>query len=317
MALSSVEQAQFGLKKEASRGTAETTATKWYPISKDSTMDYSLALLKDESLRGAPEEFPPNAGVKTGTGKIKMPLDAQSCGEMFYSCLGGVSSAVQGATAAYKHTFTRGTGIQRPGYTFFMDRGLNIMKYNLSTVKKLTLNFPTDQIATLDADVLFKSEATGLIGTPAFPVNKYVGFNQVDVKVAGSSNTDVKDLTINIDNNAQAHRTLSLSQDVSDILVKGKLIIDGNFTIFFQDVTERDKFLANTSSVLRALCVGGQAAVGYYYTVDINLYKIHYKAFPYGEAEGLLAAKAEFVSVYDSTATKAILVDVTNLETAY
>jgi len=317
MPLSSVEQTQFGLKKEGTRGTAETTATRWYPISKDSQMDYSLALLQDEALRGVPEEFPPNAGTKGGTGKIKMPLDAQACGEMFYSLLGGLTSAQQAATSAYKHTILKGSGIQRVGYTFFMDRGLSIKKYNLTTVKKLTINCPTDQIATLEAEVLFKSEATGLIGTPAFPVNKYLGFNHVDVKIAGTSNTDVKELTLNIDNSASVHRTLNLSQDVADILVKGKLMIDGNFTVFFQDETERDKFLANTSSTLRVLAVGGLIASTYYHTVDINLYKIHYKAFPFGESDGLLAAKAEFVGVYDSTATKAIQVDITNTETTY
>lgn len=430
MGLSSLEQLQFGLAKEGSRGTAETAPTKWYPVDKASQMDYALGLLKDENLRGSPEEFPPNAGVKTGTGKIKMPLDAQNCAEFLYSTLGVVSSAEQtvititssnkhidfnigasdldaqiatgdyvigtssatastlckaikdalfaadatgtytvtysrttqkfsiirstgtfnikwitganianGAAAilgytaddtagltyvsdnavkyAFKHTFTRGGTIQRPGYTFFMDRGLSVKKYNLTTVKKMTMTVPVDNLISMEADVLFQTEAAGSIGSPAYPTNEYLGFNGATIKLGGVTNSDIHNLTLNIDNGAKIQRTLNQSQDVADILVAGKFMLDGSFTIFFQDEVERAKFLANTSNTLRITMVSDVIQGTYKYTVDVNLYRIHYKAYPFGEQDGLLAAKVDFTGVYSSTDGKAIQVDVTNQDTAY
>ena len=56
---------------------------------------------------------------------------------------------------------------------------------------------------------------------------------------------------------------------------------------------------------------------GYYYTIDINIYEAHYKAFPYGEDQGLLAAKASFDGFYASGSSKDMDVQITNLVTAY
>lgn len=429
MSLSSIEQIQFGLAKEASRATAESTPTKWYPIDKASQMDYALSLLKDENLRGVAEEFPPNAGPKAGTGKIKMPVDAQTIGEFLYSALGTVSSDEQtvitisssnrhidfnigggdldatiatgdyiiGTTSAtastlckaikdalfaadatgtytvtysrttqkfsivrsagtlnikwltgtnvangagttlgytaddtglltyvsdsqvkycFKHTFTRNAAIERVGYTFFIDRGLSVKKYNLSTVKKLQLNIPVDNIVMMEADVLFKTEASGSIGSPAFPTNEYLGFNHADISIGGSGNTDIHNLVVNIDPGSKILRTLNQSQDIANILASGKFMIDGSFTIYFQDETGRTKFLANTSTTMQVELVG--SALGtQYFKVDLNLYRVHYKAYPFGEQDGILAAKVEFSAVYSSSDTKAIQVAVYNQDVSY
>lgn len=319
MAYASVEQRRFGIAKESVRGTAETTPAKWWPVDKDTKLNYDLQHLNDDALRGIPDKYPSVAGTLVGGGKIKLPLDAQACSELFISLLGGVSSAQQGATSAYKHTITRDlTSIQRTGYTFFMDYGVSIIKkYNLGTVKAITLTGPVDQLVTLEADILFKSEADGAIGSPSFPTQRYMAFNHVDVKLGGSSNTSIRSWQLKIDGGAQPLRTLGLSQDISDILIKSPLMVTGNFVIFFANDTERDNFLANTTTTLRMLMEQSVIASTYKYTVDINLYKVQYKAVPFGEQDGLLAASVDFDSVYSSSDSKTIQVDITNTDTSY
>jgi hypothetical protein len=94
-------------------------------------------------------------------------------------------------------------------------------------------------------------------------------------------------------------------------------MITGNFVIFFADDTQRDNFLANTTTTLRFLMEHEIIASTYKYTVDINLYKVQYKAVPFGEQDGLLAASVDFDSVYSSSDSKTIQVDVTNTDTSY
>lgn len=317
MALYPIEAQRFGLKKEAVRGTAETAPDKWYPVLKGTEFTYSLGLLENDVLKGDPTMMPPIAGSKTGSGKIKLPLDAQSCGELFRSLLGGVSSAQQGGTAAYKHTITLNSTYQKPPYTFFMDYGLDVKKYALGVVKKVSLSGAVDSLGSLEADVLFKSEASGSIGSPSFPTQRYLSFNQMDFKIAGTSNTDVKEWNIEIDNGSAPLRTLNLSQDAVDIVTASKLDIKGGFTIYFQNETERTKFLANTAVALRMLAVGPLIASTYYYTVDVNIYEAHYTAFPFGDDQGLLAAKVAFTGYYSSSDSKAIQIDVTNTAVSY
>jgi hypothetical protein len=318
MAYSTTEQRQFGLKKEAVRGTAETAPDTWFPISKDSVINPSLKLLADNQLRGIPDQFPSVPGTKSYDGKLKMSLDAQCVGEIFYSLLGTCNSAIQGGGPAYKHTFTRNTSAQRLGYTFFFDNGQSIIKkYNLSTVKKVSLTGPVDNFVDLEADIMAKSEAAGSIGTPAFPSPQYLTFQGVTVKIGGSAYADVKSWKLDIDNSMGILQTLGQSQDPTDIMVRGKLNIDGSMLVYFNGETERNKFLAGTTSSLEFLCEGAVIATTYKYTVDVNLPKIMYKAYPFGEDAGLLAANVTFEAVYDTSSTKTIQVDVTNTKTAY
>jgi len=317
MSLYSIESQRLGLAKEASRGTAESAPSKWYPTRGIAQIDYALNHINDDALRGIYEKYPMIAGIKTGEAKIPLYLDAQMAGEFFYSLLGSVSSSQQGGTAAYKHTIVRSSSISPIAYTLFLDRGMNVMKYNLGCVKKIALKSSVDGLIEMDVDALFKTEASGSIGSPSFPTQRYLSFQHVDFKIAGSSNTDVKEWSLSVDNGARAHRTLSGSQDLSDIVSPSKLNIDGSFTIYFQNTTERDKFLANTTSAIRVLMVGSTIASTYKYTVDVNVYAANYKAFPYGEDQGLLAAKATFEGVYSSSDSKALQVDVTNTDTAY
>lgn len=317
MSLYPIEAQRFGLKKEAVRGTAETTPTKWYPVLKGTEMKYELGLLENDVLKGDPTMMPPIAGAKTGAGKVALPLDSQTCVEFLRSLLGGVSSVQQGGSAAYKHTITLSPSYQKPPYTFFLDYGIDVKKYSLGIVKKVSLGGGVDSLGKFEADVLFKSEATGSIGSPTFPTQKYLAFNTMDFKIAGTSNTDVKEWNIEIDNGASGLKTLNLSQDVSDIVTTGKVDIKGGFTIYFSTEAERTKFLANTAVAIRMLAVGPLIAATYYHTVDINIYEAHYTAFPFGDDSGLLAAKVAFTGYYSASDSKAIQIDVTNADTAY
>lgn len=313
MAYSGTDVRQFGLKKETVRGTAETTPTSWFPISKDSWINPTLALIEDTQLRGAPDQFPATSGIKTYDGKLKMFVDPASIGELFNSLLGSDSSAQQGGSAAYKHTITRNVSPTRPGYTFFFDNGQSLIKkYNLATVKKISINGPVDNIIELEADILAKSEAAGAIGSPAFPTPNYLTFAGCTVKLGGSTYADIKTWKLDIDNGAGILRTLGQSQDPTDILIRNKLKIDGSMTIFFSSETERAKFLAGTSNSLEFLCEGAIIASTFKYTLDINLPKIIYKAYPLGDDGGILAANVTFEAYYDTATSKAIQVDITN-----
>lgn len=317
MTLYAIEANRFGLAKEASRGAAETTPTKWYPTRNGPPeLALDLNLLQDTGIRGIAAKYAPIAGIKVGQGKIPLHFDPQMLGEFFYSLLGGKSSAQQGGSAAYLHTFSQ-SGILPPAYTFFLDRSLGVSKYNRGCVKAISLKGGVDNLVEVEADVLFENEASGSIGSPSFPTQRYQSFQNVDFKIAGSSNTNVKEWDLKIDNGAFALRTLAGAQTLTDIMAPNPISIKGGFTIYFANTTERDKFIANTATTIRILSVGATIASTYKYTTDINIYEAHYDAFPYGEDMGLLAAKASYEGYYSTSDSKAIDVAITNADTSY
>ena len=318
MGLFSIEQQRFGLKKEAVRGVAEAAPDKWYPTRGKPDLTYGLELLEDEGIRGSFSSYVPSAGLKVGEGTIPLYGDAQMLGEALLSLMGSVVTTQQGGTPAYEHVFEIGNSIQKPSYTLFLDRGLEVLKYNLAVCQKIDFKSAVDGLMEVDTTWLFKSEASGSIGTPAYPTQQYLGFQHVDFKLTGSSNTNVKDWTLTLNNQAESLRTLSKSQDVTDIVTPLKFQVEGGFTIYFVDVVERDRFLANTTTEINIIAAGNTIpTTGDKYTVQFVIHDIRYKAFPYGEDNGLLAAQVTFTSYFSLGTTKHIEIKLLNEDTSY
>lgn len=429
MSLHGLQEFQFGLAKESSRGTAEAAPTKWFPILAPEA-PYGPALLADQGLRGVRAEYAPVAGRKSGSGKFKVNLDAQTISELLYSCMGAVSSAEQSvitidatnnkldfnigageltatiASASYpigttssetgtlckaikdaivsaegtgtytvsysrttklftiarsagtfqllknsgsnvangiwttigyttaangtgalsyagvnqveyvfKHSFSIGSGIQPPAYTFFFNWGLVVKKYNRCCVKALTFSGPVDNLITVDVEFLFQSEADGSIGVPSYPTQRYMSFQHADFKRAGTSDTDVKNWELKIDNMAKPHLALALSQDLQDILTPDPMMVTGSLVVFFSSETERAKFLANTAVALRALIQHSAISGSFYWAVDLPVTEAHYKAYPFNYEDNLLAAKVEFQGYHNGTSL--ILPVVYNQDVSY
>lgn len=314
MAIYGLQSFRFGLAKESSRLTAESAPSKWYPIM-EPDVPYGPELLEDQGLRGVKAHFAPVAGRKKGSGKFKMVLDAQTIAEFLNSLVGGVASAQQGGTAAYQHTFTPSGTIQPTTYTFFIDWGLAVKKYSGCVVKSLTFNGPVDNLIEVEVEFLFITEASGSIGSPSFPTQRYLAFQHVDFKIAGSSNTDVKSWSMKIDNMAKLHLALAGSQDAQDIIATDPTEVTGEMVIVFTSETERNKFLANTGVAIRALVVGATIASTYKYTVDLPITDAHYRAFPFAYEDKLLAAKVNFQGYHNGTSQ--IIPVVINTDTAY
>ncbi len=317
MTIYSSKKIQFGIKKEAVRGTAETAPDVWFPVRELPEIDLNLEHLEDEGLRGSLVPYPPVAGMKVGEASIAINADPEVMGEIFYSLMTGLGSAQQGGTAAYLHTFTISELTQKIAYTLFLDRNQGILKYNRAVCKTVEIVGSVDGLIEMNTTWIFENEASGSIGSPSYPTQRYFAFNQVDFKIAGSSNTKVKEFSLTLDNNAMPLRTLNGSQLVEDVITADKFSVEGSFTVYFENTTERDKFLANTAASIQIILTGAEIANPYNYVLDINIYAAHYKAFPYREDENLLAAQVEFKGYYSSGDSKMLQVDLTNTVVSY
>ena len=314
----SIEKKYFAVGKETTRGTA-VAPSRYIAVGADSEMEYKLNHIEDELVRGIFEKFPPFAGTKEGTGKLNnLDLTSTNCGELFLSCLGSVVSAQQGGTSAYKHTFTRASGLQLPSYTIHANRDLVQYQYPLSVVKSLAFTGSMDGQVKLSADILFKKEeAEGFALSPTWESPKPFMFHQTTIEIDGVDNlTDIKDWSLNIDNQSVAHRVLNGSQDIADILSFSKLLVSGGFTFYFGTEAERNKFLANTETQLKIKLVGDTIEDPYKHQLIITLPAIHYTAFPFGNIDGLLGAAVTFNAYYKS-GVNSVQLELTNTITSY
>jgi len=430
----SLEAKRWGLKKEGTRLTAETTATKWLSVDPGSEISHRLELLEDKGLRGIKAAYPSHSGVKVTDGKVTAPVRTSHFGEFLQMLLGNPSSAEQsvvtveagvndkidlaedggaavaatltagsypvGASSAtagtfcklvkdqleaangadtytvaydtatrkftitksagvfvlqwntgtnkatsarallgfndadtasaiaatsdvavanrvHKHTYLLPSGVQPPTYTFFIDRSLGVKKYNGVAVKKMMIKGNADGFVQHDTELLGLDEATGDIGSPVYTDEATpLTFQHVAVKLGGAAMTNVKEWSLSLDSGLFAKRNPG-SQVAVDVLAPARMKIEGSLTVYFEDETERAKFIANTTNYLQFLIQGDTLAGTTKEAVDINLYKIAYKAFPYGDLDGLLGAQATFEAVYSVTDGKLVQVDLTNKVASY
>lgn len=234
-----------------------------------------------------------------------------------------------GATAVeycFKHTFTRGIGVQNPAYTMHLVRALTGLTstpaeraYITSVCKALKLEIPVDAKVMFDADFLFKKEeASTAVLSPSWSTPAPFVFNQATVSINSVANTtEVGAFSLNIDNGSSSMNLLDGNQYANDILTQGKMLISGNFGLVFESLTQREAFLANTAVDLSIRLRGAQISGSFYHQLDIAMPGCHYNAFPFGDQGGLLAANAAFNAFYKPASGYAISVDLYNQDASY
>lgn len=227
------------------------------------------------------------------------------------------TSDVAVSNRVHKHTFLVPAGVQPPTYTFFIDRSLGVKKYNGVAVKKLSMKGSADGFVQLDSELIGLNEAAGSIGSPVYTDESIpLTFQHVTVKLGGAAMTNVKEWEVSMDSGLFAKRNPG-NQTPVDVLAPARMKIEGSLTVYFEDETERAKFLANTNNALQFLIEGDTLAGAVKETVDLNLYNIGYKAFPYGELDGLLGAQATFEAYLSVSDGKMVQLELTNKVAGY
>lgn len=233
--------------------------------------------------------------------------------------LGAVSSAQQGGTSAYKHTFTPADTIKSfTARVGAVDVATAERILAGALVNRLTLRGAWGREINGEAEIVnFEKETSGSIGSPSFSALKpWVG-SQLSAEFADSAKAIVSDYTVNIVNNVPTDFGVMGSDDYPSIRV-GKRLVDGTLSLAFDDTTEYARFLAGTDFKLELLHTGPQiGATGYYYKLDIILYACTYirDTAPHVDRRERIVLNAPFRAFYDATATKEIQVEVTNEET--
>lgn len=318
MANYSVFKKRWGLAKESSRGVAESAPSAWFAPLSDSEIEYKLNFADNMQVKGY--NLAKDAPIQTTidiNGKIRMYLRPSELGEFLHMMLGDASSAQQGGSAAYLHTFTPGNVIQPDSYTLFVDRGVSVKKYNLCNVKTIKISRAPDAPIIVEIDLMGRTEASGSIGSPSFAESGALSIKHDTFTVGGASNTQVKQWEVILDNGLIALHTTGQQQGAVDLLAT-EHAARGSFLCYHESDTERDKFVAGTVTSLQ-INIEDTVAIASTYNYLLNLLfdEITYRAYPYEVEDNLIASKVEWVAHYYPSNSRIYRVNLQNAATAY
>ena len=121
MAMKLLRQLYFGIKKEATRLTAETTADTWLPILSNS-FDRNITYMEDDSAFGVRHSLMQRKQeIESLEGDIVAVADADNIGDWLFYLFGSVASVQEATSGAYKHTFSTLNNVLLPTFTAFYD----------------------------------------------------------------------------------------------------------------------------------------------------------------------------------------------------
>lgn len=244
----------IGIKKEAARGTAETTATFWIP-KMTLSLDDKIEQVTDESTTGVLEDANDASVIyKYSEGELEAIIGDKSIGLFLLALFGSVVTTGP-IDSAYTHTFSVGQTAQHPSLTVFIDDENVDYRHALGMVSSFTLDVAYDKFCTYRVGLKTKVGASGA-NTPSYSAeNKFLP-QHCTVKIAttqagltAASAINIRRVILNVNKNLEDDRALGSTAPV-DILNK-QFQIDGELELVFNDETFKTQLLADTVQALR------------------------------------------------------------------
>src|SRR5665213_148662 len=159
---------QVGVAKEATRGTAQSSASSWTPWN-DLTLDEKKEFATDAQAYGIIEDNVTLTQIKKWSqGSLQGNVQDQNIGLILYSLFGGYG--VTGPTdSAYIHSFTIGESAQHQSLTLFLHDPLAAVDYSYANgvVEKLEIDLALKKFISFNASIKALSGASQSNFTPS------------------------------------------------------------------------------------------------------------------------------------------------------
>lgn len=258
---------QVGIAKEGTRGTAEASATFWYPKIDFDFNPKADQAVEDSGLGVIDGRSDAKVVGKLGEGSFGGIMYDKTFGLLLAACLGTWStSADDPESGVHTHTFTRLNTNQHPSLTIF-HKDLNVdEKYALGMLNQLTIN------AVLKDYVKFSAGFMSKIGTDTSSTPSYSDENEflaqhVAVKFASTiaalgtaSSVSLRAINQTFNKNVEELPELG-SVDPADIANK-EFMLNGDLEAVFDDETYKDYVLDGTKKACLVTIENSDVTIG-------------------------------------------------------
>lgn len=320
------QDAKLGIAFQTSHGTVVSDTGSFYPmpfLSESITPKYPELL--SLNMEGRFDEGEAYSGARTVGGTLTMEAQPITVGVLLKTICG--SATVVQSDGIYSHTYKPRTsdfdanviGEPMTIYKNLAD-GATVPIYRDCVATRIELSVSNGEFLLAGLDV-----TGGVVDTKiaSADIGEAVGkkwtWDVTSLQLGGSANTDFADLTIQIDEQASERHVLQTSRDPARVKRDGRRQIRVNGTVRFEDQTEYDLFLAQTTQALRITMTGPvEIQSGYYDVLDIIVPSFKYLTYPveFSDASELMVSfdgKAE----YHAGSGTSIAITLTNTQATF
>jgi len=312
----------FGIKKESTRGTAETSASFWLPkmsLSLDDKVDQVI----DESSIGVIEDSNDAVLVKKySEGEFEGKITDKALGLILLGTLGSVSTS--GPTdSAYTHVFSVLQTAQHPALTLFIDDENQDYKHALGMITSLSLDISLQEFAKVKVGFRSKAGAT-TTNTPSYsaensflPQHGVFKLASTQSGLGAASAINIRSIKLDINKNVEDDDAIGSTAPV-DILNK-QFSIEGEVELVFNAETMKTEMLGDTVQAMRIDLIQttliGSTSVP---RLTIDLHAVKFSEFVRNYSNGdIVTATAKFKAFYKLADSKMVTVTLINAQSSY
>lgn len=316
-------KADFGIAKEAVRGTAIAAATFYLPKSSIS-LDDEVEKFVDEASIGVVEDSVESVNVKkVAVGEFEGKIGDKSLGLLLLNMLGSVATTGP-VDSAFTHTFSVLQSAQKPSLTLFLDDDNQDYTYALGMLNEMTISVLLKSYAMVRASFRSKKGATATL-TPSYSAENHFlpkhGIFKLASTQAGltaAPGTNIRSINITLSNNLEDDDAIG-SEDPVDILAK-QFSVKGTVELVFDTESIKTLMMANTVQAMRVELNNSDVLIGITSTpkLTIDLHNVKFLNFRRNyENNGIVIVTAEFMGHYKLADSKAITIALINAQASY
>jgi len=298
----------FGIAKEAVRGTAEATATFYLP-KVSLSIDDAIEQIVDESSTGVIEDSPNAVTVaRFAEGEIEGNISDRSFGLLLLAALGSVGTTGPSQTTVYTHAFSVLQNAQHPSLTLFLDDENQDYRYALGVLTSLDIDVMLGQFARYKAAFRSKVGATATISPSYGTENPFLpqhGSVAIATNLAGlgaASPLNIRSVKLTVMKNAEDDRKRG-SLDPVDILAK-QISVEGSLELIFNDNTFKTEMLTDVARAMRIRLTNTDVTIGTNLNPQLtfDLAKVKFSKFERKYANNdIVTASVDFKAFYSTT----------------
>lgn len=316
--------ADIGIKKETTRGTAETSATFWLPKMSFS-YDDKIEQVVDESSYGVIEDSTGASIIsKFAEGEFEGKISSNSIGLLLLATLGGLSTTGPSQTTVYTHTFSVQEDNQCDSITVLQDDPNQDYKYALGMIDSFDLDVSLGEFCKVTCSFRSLVGSTATL-TPSYateynflPQHGTITYADTLAGLSSGTTVSLRSVKLTVSKNLEDDRKIG-SVAAVDILNK-QMSIDGSAELIFDAETFKTFMLADTAKAIRIRLTNTDVTIGSSLNpkLTVDLAKVKFSEFTrnYGN-DDIVTVSLAFKAFYSISDSQMIAVELINEQASY
>lgn len=310
----------LGIGVEATAGTA-VTPTHWIELTDAPDIMDMNEYENIESARGRVELSQGQKLMKKfAEGSMQMHLDTTTAVYPLGLILGSVASVSAGG-GLYTHACTINNTNTPKTATVVLDRVTDVRVFANTVVEEVEIEV-SDTFVTITSSIKAKHGVSGT-ATDTYTTIKRFAYNDVCAKfgadvaaaeiatptpLTGATITLTRGVTMTHASQAQCGTNSAEPEDFSHTTLE----IEGEYSLLFRNVTDRDKYINDTQNAMILTCTNGT------HSIKITLPNVRINNWEASnDIDDVVSQTAEFRAHYDATENTSVIAVVTNDTASY